>query len=65
MTEPCADLSSCDMQEAGPSGTALEASLGSDLARSPATQAFLLQTCLRLLHSCQAAAEQHAVVIGV
>ena len=51
-------------QEAGTSGTDSQASTHTELARSPATQTFILQTCLRLLHSCEPCAAQHAVVIG-
>lgn len=62
-----AELLKLDMtstQEAETAGTDSQASTHAELARSPATQTFILQTCLRLLHSCEPCAAQHAVVIG-
>ena len=55
---------SCTVQEAGTSGTDSQTSAHARLAQSPTTQAFILQSCLRLLHSCEPCAAQHAVVIG-
>ena len=46
------------------SGTDSQTSAHTRLAQSPITQAFILQSCLRLLHSCEPCAAQHAVVIG-
>ncbi|KAL3136619.1 hypothetical protein ABBQ38_005859 [Trebouxia sp. C0009 RCD-2024] len=51
-------------QEAGPCGTASEPSVHAQLACSPMTQSFVLQSCLRMLHRCQPDAAHHAVVIG-
>ena len=62
-----ADLLKLDMtctQEAGTSGTDSHGSTHAELARSPATQTFILQSSLRLLSSCEPCAAQHAVVIG-
>ncbi|DBA84856.1 TPA: hypothetical protein ACH3X1_005879 [Trebouxia sp. C0004] len=53
-----------ETQEAGTSGVDSQASTHAELARSPATQTFILQSCLRLLNSCEPCAAQHAVVIG-
>ena len=35
-----------------------------ELVTSPDTKTFVLQSCLKLLRSCEPDAEQHAVVIG-
>lgn len=56
------------VQDGDPSGSQHSQATGlaghTELFSSPATKAFVLQSCLKLLRSCEPGPEQHAVTIG-